>query len=207
MFTKEQKPPFSGFSASVPWGLFKSIWCFFGVLLGRQGSRSCGYFNAKMRGSRRTAKSDRSKPAPTCDLCSRYQHYAHGPAPPLLNRPAAAARPPPPAKAPGVAAMLMGVTTHGRAAFFHQIMIDVQACSPLPKLCSWTSPTASKPALTLVVVMAWASPASIFGFDGAQEGPFSAALGNGFSRRCPTKQVFQFFEALPLLLFLSFCFW
>ena len=59
---KEQKPPFSGFSASVPWGLFKSIWCFFCVLLGRQGSRSCGYFNAKMRGSRRrTAKSDRSK--------------------------------------------------------------------------------------------------------------------------------------------------
>jgi hypothetical protein len=60
---KEQKPPFSGFSASVPWGLFKSIWCFFCVLLGRQGSRSCGYFNAKMRGSRRTAKSDRSKAA------------------------------------------------------------------------------------------------------------------------------------------------
>ena len=33
------------------------------MLLGRQGSRSCGYFNAKMRGSRRTAKSDRSKAA------------------------------------------------------------------------------------------------------------------------------------------------
>ena len=65
MFTKEQKPPFSGFSASVPWGLFKSIWSFFCVLLGRQGSRSCGYFNAKMRGSRRTAKSDRSKAALT----------------------------------------------------------------------------------------------------------------------------------------------
>ena len=32
----------------------------------------------------------------------------------------------------------------------------------------------------LVVVMAWASPASIFGFGGAQEGPFSAALENGF---------------------------
>ena len=32
----------------------------FCVLLGRQGSRSCGYFNAKVRGSRRTAKSDRS---------------------------------------------------------------------------------------------------------------------------------------------------
>ena len=32
---------------------------------------------------------------------------------------AAAARPPPPAKAPGVAAMLMGATTHGcSAAFF-----------------------------------------------------------------------------------------
>ena len=35
---------------------------------------------------------------------------------------AAAARPPPPAKAPGVAAMLMGATTHGRsAAFFRNI--------------------------------------------------------------------------------------
>ena len=32
--TKEQKPPFSGFSASVPWGLFKSIWYFFCVVLG-----------------------------------------------------------------------------------------------------------------------------------------------------------------------------
>ena len=41
----------------------KSIWCFFCVLLGRQGSRSCGYFNAKLRGSRCTAKSDRSKAA------------------------------------------------------------------------------------------------------------------------------------------------
>ena len=49
--------------ASFTDGVFKSIWCFFCVLLGRQGSRSCGYFNAKMRGSRRTAKSDRSKPA------------------------------------------------------------------------------------------------------------------------------------------------
>ena len=62
-FINEQKPPFSGFSASVPRGLLKSIWCFFCVLLGRQGARSCGYFNAKTRGSRRTAKSDRSKPA------------------------------------------------------------------------------------------------------------------------------------------------
>ena len=35
----------------------------FCVLLGRQGSRSCGYFNAKMRASRSTAKSDRSKAA------------------------------------------------------------------------------------------------------------------------------------------------
>ena len=61
--TKEQKPPFSVFSASVPWGLFKSIWCFFCVVLGRPGSSSCGYFHAKMRGTRRTAKSDRSKPA------------------------------------------------------------------------------------------------------------------------------------------------
>ena len=31
---------------------------------------------------------------------------------------AAAARPPPPAKGPGVAAMLMGATTHGRSAAF-----------------------------------------------------------------------------------------
>ena len=37
-------------------------------------------------------------------------------------------------------------------------------------------------AATVVVVMVWASPASIFGFGGAQEGPFSAALENGFSR-------------------------
>jgi hypothetical protein len=48
--------------------------------------------------------------------------------------------------------------------------------------------------VALVVVMAWASPASIFGFGGAQEGPFSAALENGFSRRCPTKQVFVGFS-------------
>ena len=33
------------------------------MVLGRQESRSCGYFHVKMRGSRRTAKSDRSKPA------------------------------------------------------------------------------------------------------------------------------------------------
>ena len=39
------------------------------MLLGRQGSRSCGYFNAKMRGSRRTAKSDRSKPALVLFAC------------------------------------------------------------------------------------------------------------------------------------------
>ena len=43
---------------------------------------------------------------------------------------------------------------------------------------------------TVVVVMAWASPTSIFGFGGAQEGPFSAALENVYFRRCPTKQVF-----------------
>ena len=53
----------SHFFASAPWGLFKSIWCFFCVVLGRQGSRPCGYFHAEMRGSRRTAKSDRSKAA------------------------------------------------------------------------------------------------------------------------------------------------
>ena len=50
-------------SASEPWGLFKSIWCFLCVVLGRLGSSSCGYFHAEMRGTRRTAKSDRSKPA------------------------------------------------------------------------------------------------------------------------------------------------
>ena len=33
------------------------------MVLGRQGSRSCGYFHAKKRGSRRTAKSDRTKAA------------------------------------------------------------------------------------------------------------------------------------------------
>ena len=55
---------FCFFSASVPWwGLFKSILCFFCVVLGRRGSRSWGYFDAKMRGSWRTAKSDRSKAA------------------------------------------------------------------------------------------------------------------------------------------------
>ena len=31
-------------------------------------------------------------------------------------------------------------------SFFHQILIDVELFSPLPKLCSWTSPTASEPA-------------------------------------------------------------
>ena len=62
--TKEQKPPFSVFlSVSVPWSLFKSIWCFFCVVLGRPGSSSGGYFHAKTRGTRRTAKSNRSKPA------------------------------------------------------------------------------------------------------------------------------------------------
>ena len=35
----------------------------FYVVLGRQGSRSCGYFHAKMRGSRRTAESVRSSKA------------------------------------------------------------------------------------------------------------------------------------------------
>ena len=46
----------------------------------------------------------------------------------------------------------------------------------------------------MVVVMVWASPASIFDFGGAQEGPFSAALENGFSRWCPTKQVFFYYK-------------
>ena len=35
---------------------------------------------------------------------------------------------------------------------------------------------------TVVAVMVWALPTSIFGLGGAQEGPFSAALENGFSR-------------------------
>ena len=33
------------------------------MVLGRSGSSSCGYFHTKMRGTRRTAKLDRSKPA------------------------------------------------------------------------------------------------------------------------------------------------
>ena len=42
-----------------PWSIFKRIWCFcVCVFLCRLGSRSCGYFHAKMRGTRRTAKSD-----------------------------------------------------------------------------------------------------------------------------------------------------
>ena len=49
---------FCFFSASVPWGLFKSTWCFFCVVLGRPGSSSCVYFNAKLPGTRRTAKPD-----------------------------------------------------------------------------------------------------------------------------------------------------
>ena len=48
---------------TVPYSLFKSIWCFLCAVLGRQGSRSCGFFHAKMRGTRRTTNSDRSKPA------------------------------------------------------------------------------------------------------------------------------------------------
>ena len=48
---------------------------------------------------------------------------------------AAAARPLPPAKAPGVAAMLMGATTHGRSAvFFHQILIDVYEALSVTKI-------------------------------------------------------------------------
>ena len=58
---------------------------------------------------------------------------------------------PPPAKAAGATAMVMGTTTHGRsAAFFHQILIDASEALQLyqlPKLCSWTTPTASKAAL------------------------------------------------------------
>ena len=43
----------------------------------------------------------------------------------------------PPAKAAGVATMVMviGATTHGRsAAFFYQIRIDMFACFPLPNV-------------------------------------------------------------------------
>ena len=46
---------------TVPWGLFEIAWCFLCVVLDRQGPRSCGYFHAKMRGTRRTTKPDRSK--------------------------------------------------------------------------------------------------------------------------------------------------
>ena len=46
------------FSASVPWGLFKSTWSFFCVVLGRPGPSSCVYFNAKLAGTRRTVKPD-----------------------------------------------------------------------------------------------------------------------------------------------------
>ena len=37
-------------------------------------------------------------------------------------------------------------------------------------------------AATVVAVMAWALPASIFGFGEVEEGPISAALENGISR-------------------------
>ena len=53
------------FASSVPCGLFKHIWCFFVcVFLCRPGPRSCVFFHAKMRGTRRTAKSDGSKAPP-----------------------------------------------------------------------------------------------------------------------------------------------
>ena len=71
------------FSASAPWGLFKSIRCFSCVVFGRQRSRSCGYFHAKMLGIRRTAKSNRSKPAlATCGLGWRWRsRHRPGPGP------------------------------------------------------------------------------------------------------------------------------
>ena len=79
-FTKEQKPSFL-FSASVPWGLFKSVLCFFCVVLGKPGSGSCGYFHAEMKGTRRTAKSDRSKPAtpPALFPCTEITRPARTP--------------------------------------------------------------------------------------------------------------------------------
>ena len=55
-----------GFLINLPQyhGAFLKVYGAFScVVIGRQGSRSCGYFHAKMRGTRRTAKSDRSKPA------------------------------------------------------------------------------------------------------------------------------------------------
>ena len=61
---------------------------------------------------------------------------------------AAAARPPPPAKAPGVAAMLMGATTHGRsAAFFRNFCPRTWDVNCYVFLCSWTRPNLSKAAL------------------------------------------------------------
>ena len=56
---------------------------------------------------------------------------------------------PPPAKAPGVAAMLMGATTNGRSAFFFRNFCPRTwhvICYVF--LCSWTRPNLSKAALT-----------------------------------------------------------
>ena len=71
--TKEQKLPFSVF-CQCAMGPFLKHTVFFCVVLGKQGSRSCDYFNAKMRGSRRTAKPDRSKPALTRPRAGRRRH-------------------------------------------------------------------------------------------------------------------------------------
>ena len=50
----------------------------------------------------------------------------------------------PPALSAGVAAIVMGATTHGpQRGFFQQILIDASQANIVTKLCSWTTPTAS----------------------------------------------------------------
>ena len=89
---------------------------------------------------------------------------------------AAAARPPSPAKAAGVAAIVMGATTHGRSeAFFHQILIDASEALSVTKLCLWTTPTASKAAL---------APATT-ATDTATTAATTAPLGRGVAAPIP----------------------
>ena len=100
MFTKEQKPPFFFFCCQCTMGPFEKYMVLFCVLLSRQGSRSCGYSNAKMRGSRRTAKSDRSKPAqPALPLSSAAQLQAPARLPHLTFSSSDEKRRKPPARA------------------------------------------------------------------------------------------------------------